>query len=50
MELETNNIIENYEVGKEITFEVDRPGKYWIEATTNVGKTIKEPIVVKSEI
>ena len=48
--IETNNTIENYEEGKEITFEVDKPGKYWIEATTNVGKIIKEPIVVKSEI
>ena len=44
--IETNSTIENYEEGKEITFEVDRPGKYWIEATTNVGKTIKEPVVI----
>ena len=48
--IENNNIIENYEEGKEITFEVDKPGKYWIEATTNVGKTIKEPVIVKNNI
>ena len=47
--IEKNNIIENYEEGKEITFEVDKPGKYWIEATTNVGKSVKEPVVVERE-
>ena len=48
--IETNNTIENYEEGKEITFEVDKPGKYWIEATTNIGKIIKEPVIVKNII
>ena len=48
--IETNNTIENYEEGKKITFEVDKPGKYWIEATTNIGKIIKEPVIVKNII
>ena len=47
--VEPKNTIENYEEGKEIIFEVDKPGKYWIQATTNVGKSIKEPIIVKDD-
>ena len=47
--VEPVNTIENYEEGKEVIFEVDKPGKYWIEATTNIGKSVKESIIIEDE-
>ena len=43
-------IIDNYNEGEEVFFKVDKPGKYWIEATTNIGKRVKESVIVKEEI
>ena len=44
-----DQIINNYEDGKEVIFEVETTGKYWIKATTNYGKSANKLIEIKED-
>ena len=44
-----NQVIKNYEDGKEVIFEVDETGVYWVKATTNYGKSAKKSIEIKDD-